>query len=146
MKISTTNVRKADGTKLINGYKISLQKTAVEKNGMDENTELCPIFEDGKITLVEVERLFVEMAHETLHDYSILICYLYRKIAPNTYQKILYSFPMNPVIAKMAEKEYRGKALPTYDVKFLDNEHVIIKYGGGIYHDAGKTNAEEEKE
>ena len=64
MKISTTNLRRKDGTKLVNGYKISLQKSEVESIGMHDGTELVPFFD---------ERL-------TFQEHSAVLFFLYLKL------------------------------------------------------------------
>ena len=60
MRITSTNLHRKDGSRIINGYKIALQKSEVEKIGMHDGTELVPSYEDGKIILIEAERLFFD--------------------------------------------------------------------------------------
>lgn len=60
MKITSTNLHRKDGSRIINGYKIALQKSEVENIGMHDGTELVPSYEDGKIILIEAERLFFD--------------------------------------------------------------------------------------
>lgn len=106
MKISTTNMRKKDGSKLINGYKIALQKSEVERIGMGEYTDLVPFYEDGKITLLEVGRIFVG------HYYKgKLWCWCYRKIKDNLYDKDNYVFITGEAGQEISDKLY-GEPLP----------------------------------
>lgn len=113
MKISTTNLRKKDGAKLINGYKVALQKTEIDRLGMGENTELFPKYEDGKITLIEVERIILDYA-----SIGKLWCYTYKKIAKNQYNKEFVIFKMPTDIAEEIIETYEaGSILPRYNQK-----------------------------
>lgn len=113
MKISTTNLRKKDGAKLVNGYKIALQKTEIDRIGMGENTELFPKYEDGKITLIEVGRIILDYA-----SIGKLWCYTYKKIAQNQYNKEIVTFKMPTNIAEEIIKTYKaGSILPRYNQK-----------------------------
>ena len=60
MRITSTNLHRKDGSRIVNGYKIALQKSEVEKIGMHDGTELVPTYKDGEIILIEAERLFVD--------------------------------------------------------------------------------------
>lgn len=51
MKLQPTNVYRADGTRLINGYKVTLSKIECEKNGFQGGDELIPTYKKGKIIL-----------------------------------------------------------------------------------------------
>lgn len=106
MKISTTNMRKKDGSKLVNGYKIALQKSEVERIGMGEYTDLVPFYEDGKITLLEVGRIFVSYYYK-----GQLYCWCYRKIKDNLYEKDNYVFITDEAGIEIA-KEFENKPLP----------------------------------
>ena len=113
MKISTTNLRKKDGAKLVNGYKIALQKTEIDRIGMGENTELFPRYEDGKITLIEVGRIILDYA-----SIGKLWCYTYKKIAQNQYNKEIVIFKMPTNIAEEIIKTYKaGSILPRFNQK-----------------------------
>lgn len=113
MKISTTNMRKKDGAKLVNGYKIALQKTEIERIGMGENTELFPRYEDGKITLIEVGRIILDYA-----SIGKLWCYTYKKIAKNQYNKEIITYKMPTEIAEEIIETYKaGSILPKFNQK-----------------------------
>lgn len=113
MKISTTNVRKKDGAKLVNGYKIALQKTEVDRIGMGENTELFPKYEDGKITLIEVGRTILDYA-----SIGKLWCYTYKKIAQNQYNKEIVVYNMPAEKAQEILNVYEaGGILPKFRIK-----------------------------
>jgi len=113
MKISTTNLRKKDGAKLVNGYKIALQKTEVDRIGMGENTELFPKYEDGKITLIEVGRIILNYA-----SIGKLWCYTYKKIAKNQYNKEIITYKMPTEIAEEIIETYKaGSILPRFNQK-----------------------------
>lgn len=51
MKLQPTNVYKADGTRLINGYKVTLSKVECEKNGFKAGDELEVIFKNNEIKI-----------------------------------------------------------------------------------------------
>ena len=120
MKISTTNLRKKDGAKLVNGYKIALQKTEIDRIGMGENTELFPRYEDGKITLIEVGRIILDYASA-----DKLWCYTYKKIAQNQYNKEFVIFKMPTEIAEQILNVYEaGGILPKFRIK---GENLIWK-------------------
>lgn len=120
MKISTTNLRKKDGAKLVNGYKIALQKTEIDRIGMGENTELFPKYEDGKITLIEVGRIILNYA-----SIGRLWCYTYKKTSKNQYNKEIVIFKMPTEIAEEIIKTYEaGSILPRYNQK---GENLIWK-------------------
>lgn len=55
MKLIPTNVYKADGSKLINGYKITLAKTEVEKAGFQAGDEFQAEFKKDRIILKKVD-------------------------------------------------------------------------------------------
>lgn len=113
MKISTTNLRKKDGAKLVNGYKIALQKTEIDRIGMGENTELFPRYEDGKITLIEVGRIILDYA-----SIGKLWCYTYKKIAQNQYNKEIIIYKMPTEIAEEIIETYKaGSILPRFNQK-----------------------------
>lgn len=121
MKISTTNLRKKDGAKLVNGYKIALQKTEIDRIGMGENTELFPTYEDGKITLIEVGRIILDYA-----SLEKLWCYTYKKIGQNQYKKEFVKFKMPTEIAEKILSVYgAGGILP----KFRINGKKLIWLG-----------------
>lgn len=121
MKISTTNLRKKDGAKLVNGYKIALQKTEIDRIGMGENTELFPRYEDGKITLIEVGRIILDYA-----SVGKLWCYTYKKIGQNQYNKEIVIFKMPTEIAEEIIETYKaGSILSRINQK---GENLIWKY------------------
>lgn len=107
MRISATNVRKKDGTKLVNGYKIALQKSVVEATGFHEGTELVPKFEDGRITLTETNRFIAERQTP-----GKLWCYSYTKIADNLYDTIHYVFKVPAKEAEEILEIWKDKILP----------------------------------
>lgn len=107
MKISTTNVRKKDGTKLVNGYKIALKKSDIDRINMHEGTELVPTFEDGIITLKEVGRFFPECQTE-----NFLICICYRKLSENLYTDDVYSFNTGSETAEDILDAFHNRPLP----------------------------------
>ena len=51
MKLIPTCIYKADGTRLINGYKVTLSKIECEKNGFKAGDELEAIFKNNEITI-----------------------------------------------------------------------------------------------
>lgn len=53
MKLLPTKVTLADGSKLINGYKVTLSKVECEKYGFKAGDILEAKFERGKIVLVK---------------------------------------------------------------------------------------------
>lgn len=53
MKLIPTKVTLADGSKLINGYKVTFAKTEIERIGLKAGDELKPKYEKGKITLTK---------------------------------------------------------------------------------------------
>lgn len=113
MKISTTNLRKKDGAKLVNGYKIALQKTEIDRIGMGENTELFPRYEDGIITLIEVGRIILDFA-----SIGKLWCYTYKKIAQNQYNRETIIYKMPTKIAEEIIETYKtGSILPRINQK-----------------------------
>lgn len=120
MKITATNMRKKDGSKLINGYKLTLQKTEVERIGMGEGTELVPRYEDGQIILIEANRLICNYA-----SVEKLWCYTYKKIAQNQYNKEIITYKMPTEIAEEILNVYgAGGILPKFRIK---GENLIWK-------------------
>lgn len=118
MKISTTNLRKKDGAKLVNGYKIALQKAEIDRIGMGENTELFPRYEDGKITLIEVGRIILNYA-----SIGKLWCYTYKKIGQNQYYKEMITYKMPREIAEEILSVYEaGGIIPKFR---LNGENLI---------------------
>lgn len=114
MKISTTNMRRKDGSKLVNGYKITLQKSEVEKIGMDETTELVPIFEDGKITLIEAYRYIFAR----IEPNNKVILYLYQKLAENVYKPKYYSLHLSEDDAKAFARSFKKEdIIPRFYLK-----------------------------
>lgn len=53
MKLIPTKVTLADGRKLINGYKVTLTKSQVEKIGLKSGDELVATYEKDKIILTK---------------------------------------------------------------------------------------------
>lgn len=51
MKLQPTSVYKADGTRLINGYKVTLSKVEMEKAGFKGGDELMATYKPNKIIL-----------------------------------------------------------------------------------------------
>lgn len=129
MKISTTNVRKKDGTKLVNGYKICLKKSEVERNGMSELTDLVPTFQDGRIILTEVGRIFVDYHHK-----GELWCWSYRKAGDNLYDKDTFVFKTGEQAGKEIEKAFKDNPLPE-DMLELSNRsgNLMIIWDGKKY-------------
>ena len=55
MKLNASKVYLASGKKIINGYRITLAKTEVEKAGFKAGDELKATFKNGKITITKKE-------------------------------------------------------------------------------------------
>ena len=51
MKLIPTKVTLADGSKLINGYKVTFAKSEIERIGLKGGDELTPTYEKNTITL-----------------------------------------------------------------------------------------------
>ena len=56
MKLIPTKVTLADGSKLINGYKVTLKKSEIEKAGFKSGDELKATYEKDVITLKKVRK------------------------------------------------------------------------------------------
>ena len=123
MKITATNVRKKDGTKLINGYKIALQKSVVEATGLYQGAELVPKFEDGRITLTETNRFIPER-----YEVGKLWCYTYTKIADNLYDTHHYVFKVPPKEAGEIIKRWKEKVLPREMTTTDKDKNMILIY------------------
>ena len=123
MKISATNMRKKDGSKLVNGYKLTLQKTEVDRLGMGEGTELVPRYEDGQIILIEANRIICDYA-----SVEKLWCYKYRKVADNQYNKVYIRFKMPTEVAEEIIQYGNGvnRAIPLYMLETDKNGKTSI--------------------
>ena len=128
MKISTTNVRKKDGTKLVNGYKICLQKSEVESIGMNEETELVPIYEQGKITLIEVGRTWAEYEHD-----GQLWCKAYKKLGNNCYSFDTYVFKTGSEVGKEIAKKFKNEPLPGVFFETSKSGNLVLIWKGKKY-------------
>lgn len=123
MKITATNIRKKDGTKLVNGYKLALQKSAVESIGLHEGSELVPKFEDGRITLTQTNRFIADFYTD-----GELWCYTYTKIGDNLYDKNRYVFNITTKEAGEILAQYEDKIMPNsmFEISEKTGNFVLI--------------------